>query len=137
MPRIFQEFADIPFAQLERGSVHRTTYPLTPELVASYDRLVGAPPGERAVVPPWLYCTFLPVYRAMGGRMAQGSIHARQQVEQLGEARVGDVLDVAVTVTEAALRKGRPTVVLDTEYARNGVMLARATSTLLWGHAAR
>jgi hypothetical protein len=137
MPRIAQEFADIPFAQVERGSVHRTTYPLTPELVASYDRLVGAPPGERAVVPPWLYCTFLPVYRAMGGRMAQGSIHARQQVEQLGEARVGDVLEVTVTVTEAGLRKGRPTVVLETEYARDGMVIARAISTLLWGHAAR
>jgi hypothetical protein len=137
MPRIAQEFADIPFAQVEQGSVHRTTYPLTPELVASYDRLVGAPPGERAVVPPWLYCTFQPVYRAMGGRMAQGSIHARQQVEQLGEARVGDVLEVTVTVTEAGLRKGRPTVVLETEYARDGMVIARAISTLLWGHAAR
>lgn len=137
MPRIAQEFADIPFAQLEPGSVYRTTYPLTPELVASYDRLVDAPPGERAVVPPWVYCTFLPIYRAMGGRMEQGSVHARQQVEQFGAARVGDVLSVAVTVTEAAMRRGRSTVVLDTEYARDGDVVCRVRSTLLWGYATR
>ncbi|WP_214367706.1 hypothetical protein [Pseudonocardia sp. H11422] len=137
MPRIAQEFADIPFATLVRGSVHRTTYPLTPELVASYDRLVGAAAGERAVVPPWLYCTFLPIYRAMGGRMEQGSVHIRQEVSQHGAARVGDVLDVAVTVTEATLRKGRPTVVLDTGYAREGEVICRVTSTILWGYASR
>jgi hypothetical protein len=137
MPRIAQEFADIPFAQLVQRSVHRTIYPVTPELVASYDRLVGAPSGDRAVVPPWLYCTFRPIYRAMGGRMAQGSVQVRQQVEQSGEARVGDVLTVAVTVLEAAVRKGQPTVVLDTEYVRDGVLLCRVTSTLLWGGAAQ
>jgi hypothetical protein len=137
MPRIYQEFADIPFARLRSGSVHRTTYPLTPELVAAYDRLVGAPRAEAAAVPPWLYCTFLPIYRALGGRMEQGSVHAKQSVEQLGAARVGDVLDVTVTVAEAAVRKDRPTVVLHTEYARDGVVLCRVRSTILWGYAAR
>ena len=137
MPRIRQEFADIPFARLRSGSVHRTTYALTPELVAAYDRLVGAPRAGGATVPPWLYCTFLPIYRAMGGRMEQGSVHAKQSVEQLGSARVGDVLDVTVTVTEAAVRKDRPTVVLDTEFTRDGVMVCRTVATILWGYAAR
>jgi hypothetical protein len=137
MPRIAQEFADIPFGRLERGSVHRASYPLGPELVAAYDRLVGGSPGDRIVVPPWLYCTFLPIYHAIGGRMEQGSIHARQQVEQFAEARVGDVLDVTVTVAEAAMRKGRPTVVLDTEYARDGAMVCRVVSTILWGYTVR
>jgi hypothetical protein len=137
MPRIRQEFADIPFTRLRSGSVHRTTYPLTPELMAAYDRLVGAPPAGGTTVPPWLYCTFLPIYRAMGGRMEQGSVHAKQSVEQLGAARVGDVLDVTVTVTEAGMRKDRPTVVLDTEYARDGTVLCRVRSTILWGYAAR
>jgi len=137
MPRIRQEFADIPVDRLEPGSVHRTTYPLTRELVAAYDRLVGAPPAGGTTVPPWLYCTFLPIYRAMGGRMEQGSVHAKQLVEQLGAARVGDVLDVTVTVTEAGIRKDRPTVVLDTEYARDGTVLCRMRSTILWGYAAR
>ena len=69
--------------------------------------------------------------------MEQGSVHAKQLVEQLGAARVGDVLDVTVTVTEAGIRKDRPTVVLDTEYARDGTVLCRVRSTILWGYAAR
>lgn len=137
MPRVDQEFADIPFEQLVPGSVHRTTYALTRELVAEYDRLVGAPEVERTVVPPWLYCTFRPIYAALGGRMEQGSVHVRQHVEQLGEAHLDDLLDVTVTVSEASVRKGRPTVVVETEYARGDTVLCRVLSTVLWGYAAR
>jgi acyl dehydratase len=142
MPRIAQEFADIPFARLVAGSVHRTHYALTADLVAAYDRLVGpdsalpAPDGTR-VVPPYLYCTFLPIYRALGGRMEQGSVHTHQRVEQRGPAYIGDVLDVDVTVAAAEFRAGRPTVVLDTVYARKGVVVCRATATILWGYAAQ
>jgi hypothetical protein len=35
------------------------------------------------------------------------------------------------------MRKDRPTVVLDTEYARDGTVLCRVRSTILWGYAAR
>jgi hypothetical protein len=141
MPRVAQEFADIPFARLVPGSVHRTRYALTTDLVAAYDRLVGAAPapgssGGARVVPPYLYCTFDPVYRALGGRMEQGSVHTHQRVEQRGPAYVGDVLEVAVTVAAAELRRGRPTVVLDTEYDREGVTVCRTTATVLWGYAA-
>lgn len=141
MPRIAQEFADIPFAQLAPGSVHRARYALTPDLLATYARLVGDPapdePDGTHVVPPYLYCTFLPVYRALGGRMEQGSVHTRQRVEQVGPAYVGDLLEVTVTVAAAELRSGRPTVVLDTEYARDGRAVCRTSSTILWGYAAR
>ncbi|HZZ46149.1 MAG TPA: hypothetical protein VFE65_04635 [Pseudonocardia sp.] len=134
MPRIAQEFPDITFAQLEPGSVFRSTLTLAAELVGTYDRLVGAPPGERTVVPTWVYCTFRPVYQAMGGRMEQGSIHARQQIEHVADARVGDVLDVQVTVTTAEVLKGRQTVVLSTEFTRDGAVLCRVRSTILWGY---
>jgi hypothetical protein len=134
MPRIAQEFADITYAELKPGSVFCSTYPLTAELVDTYDRLVGAPQGTRTVVPPWAFCTFRPVYQAMGGRMEQGSVHARQQIEHIDDARVGDVLDVQVTVTTAEVRKGRQTVVLTTEFSRAGSLLCRVASTILWGY---
>ncbi|MFR9800907.1 hypothetical protein ACL02T_01230 [Pseudonocardia sp. RS010] len=148
MPRIAQEFADIPFARLVPGSVHRTRYALTADLVATYVRLVAdadtdavdtpdaAADGPR-IVPPYVYCTFLPIYRALGGRMEQGSVHTRQRVAQRAQAFVGDVLDVEVTVGAAELRAGRPTVELLAEYARRGVLICRTTSTILWGYAAR
>ncbi|GAA4692411.1 hypothetical protein GCM10023215_31900 [Pseudonocardia yuanmonensis] len=155
MPRIAQEFADIPFARLVPGSVHRTRYALTADLVATYGRLVddagedadndaaavGTPDVAAAdtprLVPPYVYCTFLPIYRALGGRMEQGSVHTRQRVEQRAQAFVGDVLDVEVTVGAAELRAGRPTVELVAEYVRRGVLVCRTTSTILWGYAAR
>ena len=134
--RVPQEFADIPFEDLVPGAVHTGTYPVTADLVAEYERLTGPGPGG-GVAPPSVFSTFDPVYRAMGGRMEQGSVHVRQQVGPITPARVGDVLDVRVTVAEAALRKGRPTVVLDTGYRRDGELLARVRSTILWGFSSR
>lgn len=135
MPRIPQEFADIPFAALREGEVHRTNYRLTSELVAEYRRLAGLPPGPG--VPSVVFCTFLPVYRAMGGRMEQGSVHARNGVAHDGPARVGDELDVAVTVAAARERAdGRRTVVLETAYTRAGQPVCTVSSTILWGFTA-
>lgn len=135
-PRIRQEFADIAFDELVPGSVHTGRYPITAELVAEYERLAGPGPGG-GTAPSSVFATFDPVYRAMGGRMEQGSVHVRQQVDRSADARVGDVLDVRVTVAEAAYRKGRPTVVLDAEYRRGGEPLARVRSTILWGYSTR
>lgn len=135
-PRIPQEFDDIAFDALVPRSVHTGRYPITAELVAEYERLAGPGPVG-GVAPSSVFATFDPVYRAMGGRMEQGSVHVRQQVERHGDARVGDVLDVRVTVAEAAYRKDRPTVVLDVAYLRAGELLARVRSTILWGFSSR
>ena len=131
-PRIVQEFDDIAFADLAAGTVHRGRYPITAELVAGYERLVGPGPGG-GVAPDSVFCTFDPVYRAMGGRMEQGSVHVGQQLTRHGEARVGDVLDVTVIVAEAARHRDRPRVVLEVEYRRGEDLLARVRSTILWG----
>lgn len=131
-PRIPQEFDDIAFEALVPGSVHTGSYPITAGLVAEYERLAGPGPGG-GVAPPSVFATFDPVYRAMGGRMEQGSVHVRQQLVRFADARVGDVLDVAVTVAEAAYRRDRPTVVLEAEYRRGDELLARTRSTILWG----
>lgn len=131
-PRIAQEFTDIAFDALVPGSVHTGRYPITAELVAEYERLAGPGPGG-GLAPSSVFATFDPVYRAMGGRMEQGSVHVRQQVERHGDARVGDVLDVRVTVAAAAWRNDRPTVELDVEYRRDGALLVRVRSTVLWG----
>lgn len=135
-PRIAQEFPDIAFDALVPGSVHTGRYPITAGLVAEYERLAGPGPGGGRA-PSSVFATFDPVYRAMGGRMEQGSVHVRQQVERRGDARVGDVLDVRVTVAEAAWRKDRPTVELDVEYRRDGAVLVRVRSTILWGFSSR
>ncbi|MBW0105973.1 hypothetical protein [Pseudonocardia sp. KRD291] len=133
-PRIHQEFDDIPFDALVPGSVHTGRYPITAELVAEYDRLAGPGPVRGpGVAPSSVFATFDPVYRTMGGRMEQGSVHVRQQILPFADARVGDDLDVAVTVAEAGYVRDRPTVVLEVEYRRGDELLARTRSTILWG----
>ncbi|RZT88874.1 hypothetical protein EV383_5827 [Pseudonocardia sediminis] len=133
-PRIPQEFDDIPFAALVPGSVHTGRYPVTTELVAAYDRLTGSGPARAdGVAPSSVFSTFDPVYRAMGGRMEQGSVHVGQRILPFADARVGDVLDVTVTVAEAAYVRDRPTVVLEVDYRRGDELVARTRSTILWG----
>ena len=133
-PRIPQEFDDIAFDALVPGSVHTGGYAITAELVAAYDRLTGSGPARSpGVAPSSVFATFDPVYRAMGGRMEQGSVHVRQRLLPFADARIGDVLDVAVTVFEAAYVRDRPTVVLEVDYRRDDELVARTRSTILWG----
>jgi acyl dehydratase len=136
MGRIAQDFSDIAFEDFERGDVFHTTHHLDPAAVAEYDRLVGAP-DARATVPPWVYCTALPMFRAMDGRMEQGSIHARQTMTVHGPATVGATLDVEVRVAEKYERAGRRHVVLEMVFSDAGRPVCTSTGSFLWGYATR
>lgn len=138
MVRIAQEFADAPYHALDRGQVFESTYNITPELVETYNRLVGhADQPLSRVVPPWVYCSFLPLYRALGGRMEQGSVHTRQKVEHVAPTQVGEVLDVQVRVADKFERDGKRHVVLDIEfYGIAHDLRCRIETVVLWGYSA-
>lgn len=136
MPRIAQEFADFPYDELQSDRVWTSTYEITAELVDTYDRQVGADqqPGRRTA-PPWVFCTFLPMYRALGGPMEQGSVHVEQDVEHHAGAYVGETLDVEVRVSDKQDRNGRKRVVLETSFrGAEGDLRCRVHTTLLWGY---
>ncbi|TCK22501.1 hypothetical protein [Pseudonocardia endophytica] len=136
MGRLPQEFDDVPFSALEPGRELRTTYHLSAELVAEYDRLVGAErPSE--TVRPWVFSTFRPMFAGLGGRMEQGSIHTRERVVVHGSVPVGAVLDVVVRVTGATERNGRRHVDLEIAYAHDGTPVCTTSGTYLWGEATR
>jgi acyl dehydratase len=136
MGRIAQDFSDIAFEDFDSGDLFHTTHYLDPAVVAEYDRLVGAP-GSRPTVPPWAYCTALPMFRAMDGRMKQGSIHARQTMIVHGPAAVGATLDVEVRVAEKYERAGRRQVVLEIVFSDAERPVCTSTGTYLWGYATR
>jgi acyl dehydratase len=136
MGRIAQDFKDAAFEDFVCGDVFHTTHHLDPAVVAEYDRLVEAP-GSRATVPPWVYCTFLPMFRAMDSRMKQGSIHARQTMTVHGSAAVGATLDVEVRVAEKYERAGRRHLVLEIVFSDAERPVCTSTGTYLWGYATR
>jgi acyl dehydratase len=142
-PGITRSYADIPFDRLCEGEVFRATYDVSPALVAGYAALVTgssdepAPGGgERGIAPPWVFCTFLPMFDAMNGRMAQGSIHARQSVHVRRPVAIGSRLDVEVTVERAVVRDERQRVVIVTAFWDHGELACTATATYFWGWAA-
>jgi acyl dehydratase len=136
MGRIAQDFSDVAFEDFDCGDVFHTTHHLDPAVVAEYDRLVGAP-SSRAPVSPWAYCTFLPMFRAMDGRMEQGSIHARQTMTVHGQAAVGATLDVEVRVAEKYERAGRRHVVLEIVFSDAERPVCTSAGTYLCGYATR
>lgn len=132
MPRIAQEFADFPYDELELDRVWTSTYEISQQLVDTYNAQVGATGDGTA--PPWVFCAFLPTYRALGGRMEQGSVHTRQTAEHFGTTRIGEVLDVEVRVAERFERGDRRHVVLETRfYGAERDLRCRLETTLLWG----
>lgn len=134
MGRIVQEFADVPYEELEPGAVYTTTHHLDRALVAEYDRLVGA--AHDGTVPPWVYCSFFPLYRAMDGRMEQGSVHTRQHAVVHRSAQIGTTLTVEVRVTEKYEKKERRHVSLEIVFADGDGPVCTSTGTFLWGFAA-
>jgi len=136
-----ESFEDIPFDELTTGTVRRTRYRLVPTTVAAFLAAVGDgsddvhEPG--APVPPSVYCSFLPMFRALGGRMEQGTVHTHQSVTLHGErARVGDVLDVDVTVASAETDGRRRRVEIVTAFSCHGRAVCTTHSRYLWGYVA-
>lgn len=138
MVRAGRRFLDIPFEELVVGARSRTEFVVDHELVRSVERLVsgGAPAAGPPGVHPAVYCTFLPLFHAMGGRMEQGTVHVGQRLRVLGPVPVGSTLGVEVTIAEARLdARGRRRVVLDAVYRLAGAVVCTSTGTYLWGHA--
>jgi enoyl-ACP reductase-like protein len=104
VPRIAQQFPDIPFDELPPGLSATAELYLSEEIVGEYLRLVGAP--VREPVAPSVYCTFLPMFHALGGRMEQGTVHLTQRIRVLRPVFVGTLLSADVRVIEAR-RVGR------------------------------
>jgi hypothetical protein len=128
-------FEDVAFDDLVEGTVYRTTYRVDPGVVGAYQRLVGEEPATTGEAPPWVFCTFLPMFQAMGGRMEQGSVHLLQRMEHFGAVDTGDELDVALRVVQKDVRGDRRQVVLETVFHRGGELKCRSTATFLWGYA--
>jgi len=144
MVGITRTYEYIAFDDLREGEAFRTTYEVSVELVARYstiaaDRVVAGitdAAHQTDTAPPWVFCTFLPMFDAMDGRMAQGSVHARQSVRIDRAVAIGTRLDVEVVVERAFVRDGRERVVIATRYSDDGVLVCTATATYLWGVAA-
>lgn len=138
-PRIAQEFDDVSYEALHEGQTFTSTYEVSGELVRVYNGLVGQPdpPEPSQTAPPWVYCTFLPLYRALAGRMQQGSVHTRQKVDHVTATRIGEVLDVEVRVTAKFERDGKRHVVFESLFYGTGHDLrCRVETALLWGYSA-
>lgn len=131
-------FDDLPFGELCVGEVYSTRYELSAGMVQRYLSLLeeaGHHVGPTAVVPAAIYCTFLPMFRAMGGRMEQGSIHTHQSVTVHGPpARVGDVLDVDIAVTRTSVDGDRRRVEVAASFSHDGRFVCTTRSKYLWGY---
>lgn len=137
---VMEQRTEVPYDRIDVGDVYRTTYRITPEIAAAYRRLVGEVVTEGTTspfAPPWVFCSFVPLYDALGGRFDQGTIHLRQRMEMFGRVQVGEELDVEVRVTDKYVRKGRNYAALEVSFLRDGEVTCRTGSTFLWGYAAQ
>jgi acyl dehydratase len=76
------------------------------------------------------------MFRGMGGRMEQGSIHTRQSMTVLRPAAVGAKLEVEIRVADKHQRSARRHVVLEITFSDDRGPVCTSTGTFLWGYAA-
>lgn len=127
---------EIGYHQITKGDVYTGSCIVSSDMAKAYASFVGAE-EPYDVVDPWVFCSFTPWYRALGGRPEQGTVHLRQRTELYGRTRVGEALQVEVRVAEKGIRKDRPYVRLETLYKDNGRVRCSSTATFLWGYAQR
>jgi hypothetical protein len=136
-----RRWRDIPFHELEPGTTRRSHYALDQETVAGFSRLLDSSrqpaPAVGASVPSAVYSSFLPIFRALGGRMEQGTIHTHQSITVYSPAaRVGDMLDAEVTVVSADAEGPRRRVEIRTVFSHCGRQVCTTRSRYLWGFSA-
>lgn len=134
---------DIPFDNLTPGQVWHTQYELEADTVQGFYSLVGHRPTSStsagndadAPVSPMVFSTFTPMFRAMGGRMEQGTIQTHQSIEvHHVPAYVGDVLDVETRLTQAEVDGHRHRVEVEIVFTLAGAPVCTTRSRYLWGY---
>ncbi|MFD7008968.1 MULTISPECIES: hypothetical protein [Rhodococcus] len=132
---------DVPLDQLRPGTTLYSRFELRSDIVAAVRELVDGVPVPIPVagepVSPAVYSSFLPFYRALGGRIEQGTVHTHQSISVNSEpAKVGDVLDADVTVVSAELNGDKRPVVVDIVFRSGSRWVCTTRSRYLWGYSA-
>lgn len=128
-----QRLPDVPFEIFADTTVFETEFTLSEADLREYEDLLGLPPGHHdAGAPAWALCTFEPLYSALGGRVAQGTIHARRSVSINALVPINVPLAVRVDA-DVAESDERRRVILRTRFVHGATSVAETIDTFLWG----
>jgi hypothetical protein len=123
---------ELDYAALHVGDTYRATFAFTEELVRDYVETLGLTYKSDGRVPSFLFAIYKPVYAALGGRIAEGTIHIGQRMEHYREVAVGEVLDVVVTITDKYRKKERDYIVYAIEFCKDGEVCCKQVTTQIW-----
>lgn len=104
---------------------------ISAELVQGYMEAVGGEYQE-GEVPNYFFSIYTPIYEAIGGRIAEGTIHIKEKVAHFSHANVGDELDVIVTIKDKYKKNGRDYLVWETDFCKENKLVCRHETTHIW-----
>lgn len=95
-------------------------------------RQIGSPSTDDRLPPGLLVALLMRGYGQIVDRRPPGNVHAGLRMNFLDDRLVDDSLRISVHCADAALRKGRRWVELDTEQWSGDHRLTQGRLTLLW-----
>lgn len=118
--------------QLSIGMSGMTQLELTEEVVLAFAAATGyeTSSGE---VPPGILSIYRPLWEALGGRAAEGTVHLRQSVAFHTPLTVGDKLDFHVSVQDIYQKKERDYVVFQVLVKKAERLMCEQLITYIWG----
>ncbi|PWA09019.1 hypothetical protein DCC39_13710 [Pueribacillus theae] len=119
------------------GDILHSKLAITKELYEAYADTLGLPFNPNEKVPPSIFQVYRPAYEALGGRIAQGTIHLKQKVEHFGDAFLGDEFNVEVKIVDKYNRKNRDYLIYEASFLKDGELVSRVTTTHLWAFSGR
>jgi hypothetical protein len=113
------------------GDSFFSKFDITEEKVKGYVEAVRGNylPGD---VPNYFFSFYTPIYEALGGRIAQGTIHLRQKMEHYSKAQIGDQLDVKVTIKDKYRKNNRDYLVWEVDFLKDDSLVCRHETTHIW-----
>ncbi|MEH7122321.1 hypothetical protein V7127_03630, partial [Bacillus sp. JJ1773] len=114
----------IDYYALSIGDKFKSKFVITEQLVRDYVEALQDTyqPGK---VPKYLFAIFAPIYDAFGGRLSPGTIQIKQKMEYYMDAKIGDEIDVIVTIKDKYKKNERNYFIYEVDFLKGNALICK------------
>ena len=123
------------FDELSLGQRFRTQFDLKESIAKDFLKSLNIENIEGQPLPVAVFSTLTPIYKAIGARFPQGTIHLKQKMEHYGNPYIGDIFDIEVLIASKYEKKGRQYLVFETSFIKDNKLICKQESTQLMAFA--
>jgi hypothetical protein len=128
-----EKYHIIDYDNLIEGNIYHSTMNITESFAKLYCESIDFE-YQPENLPLSIFAIYKPVFDALGGRVAQGTVHLKQKIHHSGIPCVGDSYKVEVKIIEKSIKKGKNYLVWEVLFLRDDILLCKQETANLWAY---